>query len=55
MVLLWFLNMFLVPQVINLAGKFELFFVNSLGMPFNSGAIFFFAVVNRLFRLRFRS
>ena len=44
-ILLWFLNMFLVPQVINLAGKTELFFVNSLGAPFNSGAIAFFAVV----------
>ena len=43
--LLWFLNMFLVPQVINLAGKTELFFVNSLGAPFNLGAIVFFAVV----------
>lgn len=44
-VLLWFLNMFLVPQVINLAGKTELFFVNSLGAPFNVGAIVFFTVV----------
>ena len=44
-VLLWFLNMFLVPQVINLAGKTELFFVNSLGAPFNLGAIVFFTVV----------
>ena len=43
--LLWFINMFLVPQVINVAGKTELFFVNTLGAPFNSGAIFFFAVV----------
>ena len=47
-ILLWFLNMFLVPQVINLAGKTELFFVNSLGAPFNSGAIFFFAVITGL-------
>ena len=45
LVLLWFLNMFLVPQVINLAGKTELFFVNSLGAPFNLGSIVFFAVI----------
>ena len=45
LVLLWFLNMFLVPQVINLAGKTELFFVNTLGAPFNLGSIVFFAVI----------
>ena len=44
-VLLWFLNMFLVPQVINLAGKMELFFVNSLGAPFNLGTIIYFALI----------
>ncbi len=44
-VLLWFLNMFLVPQVINLAGKTELFFVNSLGAPFNVGSIVYFAII----------
>lgn len=43
--LLWFLNMFLVPQVINLAGKTELFFVNTLGAPFNLGSIVYFAVI----------
>ena len=43
--LLWFLNMFLVPQVINLAGKTELFFVNTLGAPFNLGSIVYFAIV----------
>ena len=45
LVLLWFLNMFLVPQVINLAGKTELFFVNTLGAPFNLGSIVYFAIV----------
>jgi hypothetical protein len=45
LVLLWFINMFLVPQVINLAGKTELFFVNTLGAPFNLGSIVFFAVI----------
>ncbi len=45
LVLLWFLNMFLVPQIINLAGKTELFFVNTLGAPFNLGSIVYFAVI----------
>ena len=43
--LLWFLNMFLVPQIINLAGKTELFFVNTLGAPFNLGSIVYFAII----------
>ncbi len=43
--LLWFLNMFLVPQVINLAGKIELFFVNTLHAPFNLGTIVYFAII----------
>lgn len=43
--LLWLLNMFLIPQVVNLAGKFELFFVNSLGAPFNLGTIIYFALL----------
>ena len=43
--LLWLINMFLVPQIVNLAGKFELFFVNSLGAPFNLGVIVYFAIL----------
>ena len=34
-----------VPQLVNLSGKFDLFFVNTLHMPFNSGVIFFFLLV----------
>lgn len=34
-----------VPQIVNLAGKFELLFVNTIGLPFNSGTIFFFIVL----------
>lgn len=30
-----------IPGLPSIAGRFELFFVNSLGMPFNSGVIFF--------------
>ncbi len=35
----------IIPQVVNLAGKTELFFVNSLRLPFNSGTIFYFVVL----------
>ena len=45
LVLLWFINMFLVPQIINLAGKTELFFVNTLHAPFNLGSIVYFAII----------
>ncbi len=36
---------FFIPGIVKLAGSFELFFVNSLGMPFNSGTIIYFAVL----------
>ncbi|MDR2906486.1 MAG: DUF2723 domain-containing protein, partial [Bacteroidales bacterium] len=35
----------IVPYTVNLAGKFDLFFVNSLGLPFNSGTYFYFALL----------
>ncbi len=35
----------IIPQVVNLAGKTELFFVNGLGLPFNSGTIFYFLLL----------
>jgi len=35
----------IIPQTVNLAGKTELFFVNSLGLPFNSGTIFYFLLL----------
>ncbi|MCL2028356.1 MAG: DUF2723 domain-containing protein [Bacteroidales bacterium] len=34
-----------IPQIVSLAGKIELFFVNGLGLPFNSGSYFYFAVL----------
>ncbi|MBE0650089.1 MAG: DUF2723 domain-containing protein [Bacteroidales bacterium] len=34
-----------IRQAVNLAGLTELFFVNSLGLPFNSGTIFYFIVL----------
>lgn len=35
----------IIPGVVNLAANFELFFVNSLGMQFNSGTIFYFMLL----------
>lgn len=39
---------FIIPQIVNIAGKFELFFVNSIGMPFNSGTVIYFVVITSL-------
>lgn len=44
-VLLAFVLWGIVPMVVKLAGKFELFFVNSLKLPFNVGTIFFFVLL----------
>jgi len=35
----------IIPQIANLAAKFELFFVNSIGLPFNSGTIIYFVLL----------
>jgi len=35
----------IIPWVVKLAGSFELFFVNTAGLPFNSGTIIYFAVL----------
>ena len=35
----------LIPAIVSLAGKCELFFVNTLGAPFNFGTIFYFAFI----------
>ena len=34
-----------IPQVVNLAAKFELLFVNGFGLPFNSGALVYFVLI----------
>ena len=39
--ILAFVMYIIIPWVVNLAGLFELFFVNSIGMPFNSGTIIY--------------
>ena len=38
----------IIPQIVNLAGKFDLAFVNGLHLPFNSGTIFFFLLLAAL-------
>tara|TARA_B100001250_G_scaffold400494_2_gene411113 strand:- start:2961 stop:5963 length:3003 start_codon:yes stop_codon:yes gene_type:complete len=40
--LLGFIYEFIIPQFVNISGKLEIFFVNELSLPFNSGTIFFF-------------
>jgi len=35
----------IIPQVVNMAGKFELFCVNVLGLPFNVGTVVYFLVL----------
>jgi len=35
----------IIPWVLKLAGLFELFFINTAGMPFNSGTIIYFVVM----------
>jgi hypothetical protein len=35
----------IIPWIVNLSGKFELFFVNSFGLPFNSGTLIYFALI----------
>ncbi len=41
MMLVGFILYGVIPEVVNLFAKIEIFFVNQLGMPFNSGTIFF--------------
>jgi hypothetical protein len=35
----------IIPWIVKLAGYFELFFVNSVGLPFNSGTIIYFVIL----------
>jgi len=35
----------IIPGIVSLSGKFELTFINSFGMPFNSGTLFYFALL----------
>ena len=44
-VLLGFVQEALIKGAVQLAGSFELFFVNDLGMPFNTGALVYLALL----------
>ena len=35
----------IIPQVVNIAKGFEIFFVNTIGLPFNSGTIIYFTLI----------
>jgi len=43
--LLAFIMYVLIPMVVSIAGKMEIFFVNSIGMPFNTGTIIYFILL----------
>lgn len=44
-VILGLIMYLIIPGIVSLAGSFELFFVNSIGMPFNSGTIIYFILI----------
>lgn len=44
-VLLVLIMYLIIPGVVSLAAKFELFFINSIGLPFNSGTIIYFLLI----------
>ena len=41
LLIIFFINDIIIPGLPTLAGKFEIFFINSVGLPFGSGAIIF--------------
>ncbi len=45
MVLVAFILYFVVPYIVIFAGKFEIFFTNSIGAPFNTGTIVYFVLL----------
>ena len=45
LVLLAFILWGVIPWIVNLDSAFDVFFVNTLGLPFNSGTIFYFALL----------
>ncbi len=44
--LIWFILYAIIPYIIKLSVAFELFFVNSINMPFHSGTIIYFVVLS---------
>lgn len=45
LLIIFFVDSIIIPGLPSLAGSFEIFFVNSLGLPFGSGAIFFIVLL----------
>lgn len=45
LIILGLVQSVIIPGVVSLSAKFELFFVNTIGMPFNSGTIFYFILL----------
>jgi len=43
--ILAFIMYLVIPYTVNLAGKYEILFVNDFGLPFNSGTLFYFLVL----------
>ncbi len=43
--ILSFIMFLVIPYTVNLAGKYEILFVNNFGLPFNSGTLFYFLVL----------
>jgi hypothetical protein len=43
--ILAFIMFLVIPYTVNLAGKYEILFVNSFGLPFNSGTLFYFLIL----------
>jgi len=43
--ILAFLMFLMIPGLVELSGKFEILFVNGFGLPFNTGTIFYFALL----------
>jgi hypothetical protein len=54
-ILLAFLMYGIMPGVVTISSKFDLFFVNTLGLPYNSGMCFHIALMAALFILALRS
>ncbi len=45
LIILGLIQGLLIPGIVSIAGKFELFFVNTIGLPFNYGTIIYFLIL----------
>jgi hypothetical protein len=45
LLIIFFINNIIIPGLPTIAGSFELYFVNSIGLPFGSGAVVFFLIL----------